>query len=95
VINQSMTTPGPAKSMLFGDFSKYIIRDVREVELRRLDERFAVLGQVAFLAFARADGDLLDAGTHPVKYMRHRRKMCRALAAAVSSCRWGRLSAAR
>lgn len=68
-INQSMTTPATAvKSILFGDFSKYIIRDVREVELRRLDERFAELGQVAFLAFARSDGDLLDAGTHPVKY---------------------------
>ncbi len=69
VINQSMTTPaGSVKSILFGDFSKYIIRDVREVELRRLDELYAVLGQTAFLAFARADGDLLDAGTHPVKY---------------------------
>lgn len=68
-INQSMTTPATGvKSILFGDFSKYIIRDVREVELRRLDELFAVLGQTAFLAFARSDGDLLDAGTRPVKY---------------------------
>lgn len=68
-INQSMTTPATGvKSILFGDFSKYVIRDVREVELRRLDELYAVLGQTAFLAFARADGDLLDAGTHPVKY---------------------------
>jgi HK97 family phage major capsid protein len=68
-INQSMTTPATGvKSILFGDFSKYIIRDVREVELRRLDELYAVLGQTAFLAFARADGDLLDAGTRPVKY---------------------------
>lgn len=68
-INQSMTTPATGvKSILFGDFSKYIIRDTREVELLRLDERFAELGQVAFLAFARSDGDLLDAGTHPVKY---------------------------
>jgi HK97 family phage major capsid protein len=72
VINQSMTTPATGvKSILFGDFSKYIIRDVREVELRRLDELYAVLGQTAFLAFARTDGDLLDAGTHPVKYGTH------------------------
>lgn len=42
---------------------------MQEVQLRRLDERFAELGQVAFLAFARSDGDLLDAGTHPIKYM--------------------------
>jgi HK97 family phage major capsid protein len=69
VINQSMTTPATTvKSILFGDFSKYLIRDVREVTLMRLDERFAELGQVAFLAFSRHDGDLLDAGTHPVKY---------------------------
>ena len=72
VVNQSMTTPATGvKSILFGDFSKYIVRDVREVELRRLDELYAVLGQTAFLAFARADGDLLDAGTHPVKYAVH------------------------
>lgn len=69
VINQSMATPATGvKSILFGDFSKYIIRDVRDITLMRLDERFAELHQVAFLAFARSDGDLLDAGTDPVKY---------------------------
>jgi HK97 family phage major capsid protein len=69
IVNQSMTTPATGvKSILFGDFSKYIIRDVRDVTLLRLDERFAELHQVAFLAFARSDGDLLDAGTDPVKY---------------------------
>jgi hypothetical protein len=35
----------------------------------RLDELFAQCRQVAFLAFSRHDGDLLDAGTHPVKYL--------------------------
>ena len=35
----------------------------------RLDERYAELGVVAFLAFSRHDGDLLDAGTNPVKYL--------------------------
>ncbi len=69
VINQSMTTPATTvKSILFGDFSKYIIRDVRDVTLLRLDERYADAHSVGFLAFARSDGDLLDAGTHPVKY---------------------------
>ena len=69
IVNQSMTTPATSvKSILFGDFSKYIIRDVRDITLLRLDERFAELHQVAFLAFARSDGDLLDAGTDPVKY---------------------------
>jgi HK97 family phage major capsid protein len=69
VINQSMTTPATGvKSILFGDFSKYLIRDVRDVTLLRLDERFADYHQVGFLAFSRHDGDLLDAGTDPVKY---------------------------
>lgn len=69
VINQSMTTPATGvKSILFGDLSKYIIRDCRDITLVRLDERYADYHQVGFLAFARSDGDLLDAGTHPVKY---------------------------
>jgi HK97 family phage major capsid protein len=67
-INQdmsSMTISG--KSILFGDFSKYWIRDVREFTLLRLDERFAEFLQVAFLAFLRTDGDLINAGTNPIK----------------------------
>jgi len=35
----------------------------------RLNELFAANGQVGFIAFRRADGNLLDAGTHPVKYL--------------------------
>jgi HK97 family phage major capsid protein len=70
VINQSLATVATGtKSVLFGDFSKYYIRDCREVTLIRLDERYADYHQVGFLAFARSDGDLIDAGTHPVKYM--------------------------
>jgi HK97 family phage major capsid protein len=69
-INQSMAVPGSsAKKVIFGDLSKYIVRDVRDFTLLRLDERFAELGQVAFLAFSRHDGDLLNAGTNPVKFM--------------------------
>ncbi len=70
-VNQSMTGAagsGAGKSILFGQISKYIVRDVRDITLMRLDERYAEYHQVAFLAFARSDGDLLDAGTHPVKY---------------------------
>lgn len=70
VINQDVAAmTASSKSVLFGDLSKYLIRDVRSVELIRLDERFAEYGQVAFLAFARMDGDLLNAGTNPVKYL--------------------------
>jgi len=69
VINQAVAAMAAnAKSILFGDLSKYKIRDVRQVTLLRLDERFADVHQVAFLAFSRHDGNLLDAGTNPVKY---------------------------
>jgi HK97 family phage major capsid protein len=70
-VNQSMAVAagsGAGKSILFGDLSKYIVRDVREVTLVVADQLYAAYHQVAFLAFARADGDLLDAGTHPVKH---------------------------
>jgi HK97 family phage major capsid protein len=68
VINQSMATPATAeKTIAFGDLSKYQIRDVRDITLVRADERFVEYGQVAFLAWSRHDGDLLDAGTDPIK----------------------------
>ncbi len=57
------------KTVLFGAFSKYIIRRVKELAVLRLVERFADYGQVGFLGFARYDGNLVDAGTHPVKYL--------------------------
>jgi len=69
VINQSMAVMAAnAKSILYGALQKYMIRDVRGVTLVRLDERFADFHQVAFLAFSRHDGDLIDAGTDPVKH---------------------------
>jgi HK97 family phage major capsid protein len=49
--------------------NKYIIRSVKELSIVRLNERFADHGQVAFLGFARYDGNLIDAGTDPVKYI--------------------------
>lgn len=57
-----------AKSILFGDFSLYKIRDVTQMSVLRLNERYADLGQVGFLAFARHDGKLADAGTRPIKH---------------------------
>jgi len=71
VINQSMasTQAQSAKIILFGDFSKYKIRDVAGVRLVRLDELFAQTDQVGFVAFLRSDGQLLDAGTNPIKHL--------------------------
>ncbi len=53
----------------YGALANYWIRDVQGVQLMRLDERFAEFLQVAFLAFARNDGRLVDAGTNPIQLM--------------------------
>lgn len=69
-INNDMAQLGHLnKSVAFGLLDKYLIRRVKEMSVLRLVERFADYGQVAFLGFARYDGNLLDAGTHPVKYL--------------------------
>lgn len=61
-INQDMPAmAASALSIAFGDFKKYIIRDCRDVTVVRLTELFALLGQVAFLAFSRHDGRILNA----------------------------------
>lgn len=67
-INNDMAQLGTGhKIVAFGQLKKYIIRRVKELVVMRLVERFADFGQVAFVGFARYDGNLLDAGTHPVK----------------------------
>lgn len=48
-----------AKSVFFGDFSYYWIRDVQGIAFQRLVERYAELGQVGFRAYHRTDGKLL------------------------------------
>jgi HK97 family phage major capsid protein len=69
IVNNDVPVMGvDAKSILFGDFSLYKIRDVLGVQVLRLQERYADFLQVGFLAFSRHDGDLLDAGTAPIKY---------------------------
>ncbi len=46
-----------AKSVLFGDFfDGYVIRDVSDFQLLRLEERYADYLQVGFLGFQRGDG---------------------------------------
>lgn len=71
-INQSMPIFGSGnKSVLFGDFSRYVIREVLGVQLLRLTERYADYLQVGFLAFMRLDGELIDAGTRPIRHLVH------------------------
>lgn len=45
---------------IFGDLSKYIIRDCSTIRLRRLVERFAEFDQEGFIAYSRHDGDLIN-----------------------------------
>jgi HK97 family phage major capsid protein len=59
-----------AKIALFGNFQKYVIRFAGDLRFVRLNERFGDTDEIGLVAFQRIDGDLLDAGTHPVKYMR-------------------------
>ena len=63
-INQYMPVmAASAKSILFGDFSKYLIRDVMDLTLFRMtDSKYTEKGQVGFLAFQRSGGRLLDIG---------------------------------
>ncbi|MBE3118847.1 MAG: phage major capsid protein [Candidatus Atribacteria bacterium] len=70
-VNQSMASSiaASAKTLLFGKLSKFLIRDVASLRLKVLTERYAEYDQVGFIAFFRTDSDLLDAGTHPVKYL--------------------------
>lgn len=68
-INQHMPQMAAnARSVAFGDFSKYFIRRVAGAQVLRLDQLYALSNQTVFVAFQRWDGNLVDAGTHPVKY---------------------------
>ena len=52
-----------AKSILFGDYQKHIIRDVMDLTLFRMtDSAFTLLGQVGFVAFMRMGSNTVDVG---------------------------------
>lgn len=63
------TLTASKKIMLFGQLTKYIIRQVGRLRVQRFVERWGEYNQLGFLAFQDYDGGLLDAGTHPVKYL--------------------------
>ena len=68
VINQDVAVMAAnAKSILFGKLDTYKIRDAMQVSLFRFDDSaFMKKGQVGFLAWARAGGNLTD--TTAVRY---------------------------
>ncbi|MER6431588.1 phage major capsid protein [Streptomyces sp900105245] len=65
-VNQDMPVMAAnAKSILFGDFfAGYLIRDVTDVQMLRLAERYADYLQVGFLAFARSDATPQDTAAY-------------------------------
>jgi HK97 family phage major capsid protein len=62
VINQDFPNAVAASKKLvaFGDWSKYVIRQVRDVNIVRLNETFAARMQTAFLGWLRVDGKLIQ-----------------------------------
>lgn len=70
-INNHMPVPAAnAKSISFGDHSKYLVRDAMELTMFRFeDSAYLKKGQVGFLAWARAGGNLTD--TNAVKVYQH------------------------
>lgn len=70
VINQNMAVPAAnAKSVVYGDFSKYRVRNVGSMRMRRLDEIHAQNDQVAFLGFWRMDAKVIDGGGGAIKHL--------------------------
>jgi HK97 family phage major capsid protein len=63
-VNQQMPAMAAnAKSILFGDFSFYTIRDAMDMLTRRFDDSpFALAGQAGFCAWMRMGGNLVDVG---------------------------------
>lgn len=70
VVNQSMPViAASAVTVAFGDFSKFVVRKVKDLSVMRLSENYAATGQVGFISFARVDSRLVDAGTHPLNVL--------------------------
>ncbi|HDR9274219.1 TPA: phage major capsid protein [Burkholderia vietnamiensis] len=63
-INQHMPVMAAnAKSILFGQLNKYVIRDVMDLTIFRMtDSAFTLNGQIGFVGFLRTGGNLIDAG---------------------------------
>lgn len=64
------TLTATKKVMLFGQLSKYKVRQVADVRMVRLQERYRDTDQDGFVCFIRADGNCLDAGTKPFKMLK-------------------------
>lgn len=70
-INQYMTSSiaTTEKPILFGDMSKYKLREVNGFRLYRLEELYRANDQDGFVAFQRFDGKIVNAGTDPIVHL--------------------------
>ena len=70
-VNQDMASPvaSGAKTLLFGHLPSYKIRTVGQIQLVRLDERYAEYRRVAFVAFTSEDGKLMSTATARVQVL--------------------------
>jgi HK97 family phage major capsid protein len=69
IVNNDMAAmAASAKSILFGDMANYFIRDVLDLTIFRMSEKYIENGQVGFVAFSRHDALVVDAGQGPIKY---------------------------
>lgn len=67
-VNQAMASIGTvAKTVLFGDFSKFVVRKVRNFEVMTLRERYAEAFQIGMVGFKRFDSELIN--TSAVKHL--------------------------
>jgi HK97 family phage major capsid protein len=72
VVNNSMAAIGAsAVSVLYGDMSKFWIRDVKGVNVIRFGEKYMNALQIGLLAVMRGDSEILNAGTNPIKKLTH------------------------
>lgn len=72
VINQDMAAVAASnKSVAFGDWSKFWIRDVSNMLIVRANEKHIDQGMIGFYLFSRHDSALIDAGTDPIKHLTH------------------------
>lgn len=70
VVNDDFPAIGAGnKSIAFGDWSRYIVRQVGGVNVMRLDERFADALSVGFVGWWRIDGKLMDSSA--IKVIQH------------------------
>ena len=59
-----------AKSILFGQLSKYLVRDVMDLTLFRMtDSAYTLKGQIGFVGFLRTGGNWIDVGGAAKQYV--------------------------